>query len=181
MIRNIIMKEKILKLREEGKTYTEIKKELNCSISTISYYCGDNQKEKAYERVKLKRQDKLVEKIDRYRNRNNDLKFRDFQRRDGSIKLLNKQEKNFTIKEGKEKIGSDPICYLTGQPIDITNPKDYHLDHIVPVNKGGKNTLTNMGILKSEINMMKGDLTIDELLTNCVKILEYNGFQITKK
>ena len=180
MIRNISMKEDILKLRKEGKTYSEIKKELNCSISTISYYCGEGQKEKAYERVKQKRQDKLVEKIDRYRNRNNDLKFRDFQRRDGSIKLMNKQEKNFTIKEGKEKIGNNPICYLTGQPIDITNPKDYHLDHIVPVNKGGKNTLENMGILKSEINMMKGDLTINELLENCVKILEYNGYQIIK-
>lgn len=175
------MKEKILKLRGEGKTYSEIKKELNCSMSTISYYCGKGQKEKAYERVKEKRQDKLVEKIDRFRNRNNELKFRDFQRRGESSKLLNKQEKNFTVKEGKEKIGNNPICYLTGQPIDITNPKDYHLDHIVPVNKGGKNTLNNMGILKSEINMMKGDLTIDELFTNCIKILEYNGFQVIKK
>ncbi len=37
-----------------------------------------------------------------------------------------------------------------------------------------------MGILKSEINMMKGDLTINELFENCIKILEYNGYQIIK-
>ena len=41
------MKDEILKLRSEGKTYSEIKKELGCSKSTISYYCGKGQKEKA--------------------------------------------------------------------------------------------------------------------------------------
>ncbi len=34
------MKEKILKLRGEGKTYNEIKKILNCSKGTISYHCS---------------------------------------------------------------------------------------------------------------------------------------------
>lgn len=33
------MKEKIIKLRKDGKTYNEIKKELGCSKSTISYHC----------------------------------------------------------------------------------------------------------------------------------------------
>lgn len=34
------MKEQILKLREEGKTYNEISKELGCAKSTISYHCS---------------------------------------------------------------------------------------------------------------------------------------------
>ena len=34
------MKEKILKLRSEGKTYNEIEKMLGCSKSTISYHCS---------------------------------------------------------------------------------------------------------------------------------------------
>lgn len=41
------MKEKILELRKKGYSYNEIKKELNCAKSTISYHCkneglGDN-------------------------------------------------------------------------------------------------------------------------------------------
>ena len=56
------MKEQILKLRNEGKTYSEIRKELNCSLSTISYHCGDNQKQMAYNRVLKKRKDKKMKR-----------------------------------------------------------------------------------------------------------------------
>jgi len=34
------MKEKIIELRKKGYTYREIKKELSCSVSTISYHCS---------------------------------------------------------------------------------------------------------------------------------------------
>ena len=40
------MKEKILQLRNEGKTYKQIQEILKCSKSTISYHCGVGQKEK---------------------------------------------------------------------------------------------------------------------------------------
>jgi uncharacterized protein YerC len=33
------LKSKILKLRKEGKTYDDIRKELGCSKATISYHC----------------------------------------------------------------------------------------------------------------------------------------------
>jgi len=36
---NMVLKEKIEKLRLKGKTYNEISKELNVSKSTISYHC----------------------------------------------------------------------------------------------------------------------------------------------
>jgi predicted restriction endonuclease len=49
------MKEKILKLRAEGKTYDEIKKEIGCSKSTISYYCSSGQQQKARERNRKNR------------------------------------------------------------------------------------------------------------------------------
>lgn len=49
------MKDDILRLRAEGKTYTEIQTSLGCSKSTISYYCGVGQKEKVAERNRDKR------------------------------------------------------------------------------------------------------------------------------
>lgn len=40
------MKEQILQLRSEGKTYTQIQEILNCSRGTISYHCGIGQIDK---------------------------------------------------------------------------------------------------------------------------------------
>ena len=39
---------RIIELKNEGYTYNKIMKELDCSKSTISYYLGDNQKEKTF-------------------------------------------------------------------------------------------------------------------------------------
>lgn len=49
------MKEDILRLRLEGKTYNQIKDELGCSLSTISYYCNPVQKDKTMERQRDRR------------------------------------------------------------------------------------------------------------------------------
>ena len=38
------MKEKILNLRDDGKSYSEISKILGCSKSTVYYYCNENSK-----------------------------------------------------------------------------------------------------------------------------------------
>jgi len=47
--------EQILKLYEEGKSYSEIVDELGCSKSTVSYHCGKGQKEKTKNRQKQSR------------------------------------------------------------------------------------------------------------------------------
>ena len=46
--------------------------------------------------------------------------------------------------------------------------------------KGGDNSLGNLGVLKSDVNQMKSNLTPDELLVRCIKILEYNGYSVSK-
>jgi hypothetical protein len=44
------MKENILKLRSEGKSYRQIEEILGCSRATISFHCGKGQKQKTYTR-----------------------------------------------------------------------------------------------------------------------------------
>ena len=53
------MKEQILKLQALGYSYNKIKETLKCSKSTISYYLGENQKEKTQFRTKKCRYNKL--------------------------------------------------------------------------------------------------------------------------
>ena len=50
-LNNIKRKDKILKLRSEGKTYREISSILGCSKSVISYHCvNGNEKIRALEK-----------------------------------------------------------------------------------------------------------------------------------
>ena len=77
------MKDKILKLRSEGKSYMEIMKELGCSSSTVSYHCGEGQKEKTSNRQKKRFSIKRGDfKLRSFKKRND--KTRDFQRRNGT-------------------------------------------------------------------------------------------------
>jgi hypothetical protein len=52
------MKDQILKLRSEGKTYNQIKSVLGCSLSTICYHLRSDQKEKVVKRRNQNRYDK---------------------------------------------------------------------------------------------------------------------------
>lgn len=179
---------KIIELKKKGYTYNKIIKELNCSKSTISYYLGDNQKEKTKKRsIKNKSKPEFVlqKKLYAFRYRDNLgkrvlSKVRDFQRRQGS-KLFTKQEINFSFENFLLKIGDNPKCYLSGEPINLYETKTYCIDHITPSTKGGENTLENAGLISSTLNKMKSDISVDELLEKCIQVLEYNGYVVTKK
>jgi len=179
---------KIIELKKEVYSYNKIIKELNCSKSTISYYLGDNQKEKALKRNKKtssKPEFVLQKKLYVFRYTDNLgkrvlSKVRDFQRREGS-KLFSTQEINFSIDDFLFKIGNKPKCYLSGELINLFETKSYSIDHIIPASKGGKNTIENAGLISSSINKMKSDITVEEFLEKCIQVLEYNGYVVYKK
>ena len=77
------MKEEIIKLRKQGKSYKEIAKELNCKKSLVSYHCRTNglggvktekleeaeRNSRNYQRVKNRRQvtkEKAIEDAKKY-------------------------------------------------------------------------------------------------------------------
>jgi predicted transcriptional regulator len=192
------MKEKILELRNQGKSYSQIVEILGCSKSTISYYCGDNQKEKNKERTKkLRLNNPLIQKIDNFKSRIKvDKKFEDkedkeeryikesirkFQTRDYSNEIgYNKLKvKTFNFDDVLEKFGVDTKCYLSGESINLYK-NNYNLDHIIPVSKNGDNSFDNLGIAHEVVNRMKSDLTPEELIEWCIKILTYNGYTVSK-
>jgi 5-methylcytosine-specific restriction endonuclease McrA len=178
------MKEEILKLRNEGKSYNDISKILGCSKGTISYHCGNGQKEKTDERRKKRRKNILIGKTERFvyrKHKNINETIRKFQKRDNSVKgsIDSNIEATFTWKDVIQKFGEDTYCYLSGEKINLYK-NDYNLDHIIPSSRGGDNSLDNLGITHKIVNTMKSNLTPDELIEWCKKILEFNNYKIEK-
>lgn len=170
------MKKQILELRAKGKNYNEIVAIVGCSKSTVSYHCGEGQKEKSLKRSRSNRKtekEKIVSKIRVYTSGN----LREFKR--GKPTLLT----NSTIvyQEAFDKIVKNPFCYLTGRKINFEDTKSYNLDHIIPWSKGGSNDLNNMGLTCKDANMSKTDLSVEEYLALCKEVLEHNGYKVNKK
>ena len=175
------MKDKILELRSEGKSYGEIQKTLNCSKSTISYYCGENQKEKTKKRTQKRRENVLLEKVQHFKYRkyrSNKEKIRRFNKRDNKNGFTNiKLQESFGWQDVMEKFGVETFCYLSGEKINLLSDT-YNLDHIIPHSRGGDNSIENLGITHETVNKMKSDLTLEELFLWCKKILEFNGYTV---
>jgi CRISPR/Cas system Type II protein with McrA/HNH and RuvC-like nuclease domain len=173
------MKDQILKLRSEGKSFKQIAKILGCAKSTVSYHCGEGQKEKSMDRQNKRRREIVNSKLTSFKNRFRH-RTRDFQRREENNKL-GKANYDFTREDVLNKFGVDTKCYLSGTPINMLRSNDYAFDHVIPVSKGGLNTLENLGITTKLVNRIKTDQTPEELFFWCKKILEYNGYKVTKK
>lgn len=169
------MKEKILELRAQGKTYTEISLLLNCSKGTISYHCGEGQRDKTNKRLQKSRLNKDViisRKVENFLKSS----ILQFKRGRGYLKC----DSSILYKEAYNKITENPFCYLTGRKIDLEDRKSYQLDHIIPWSKGGSNELDNMGLTCRDANQSKTDLTIEEYLALCKEVLEYNNYMVVK-
>lgn len=181
------MREQILELRRAGKSYKEICQITGCSKGTVSYHCGEGQKEKKQNRQKeLRKRIVILRRVESFQyDRRLSVKTEDFQRErikresDGKHRL-GKRNLTFRWRDVINKFGWETICYLTGEPINLREPRTYHFDHIVPIAKGGVSTIDNLGICTRNANQAKHDMSKEELLVLCEKILKHHGYTVIK-
>lgn len=180
-LNNTKRKKDILKLRAEGKSFRQIAKELGCSTSVISYHCGNGNEKKRVTKLNKSRKYNLGKKINSFRSRKprssaGRSKLKTFKsRKKGSRTntVVNNITENYTYQDVLNKLGDNPICYLTGVPIDLEKTHTYQFDHIIPCSKGGTNDLDNLGICTRSANYAKNDLSLDELYELCELILKW--------
>ena len=78
----------------------------------------------------------------------------------------------FKVQDLIDKIGDNPVCYLTGRPINLEEGRFYHLDHILPKSRGGDNSLENCGLTCKPANQAKTNLTLEEFVQLCREVVE---------
>lgn len=172
------------------KSYQQTCERFKCSKSTVYYHVSEKGKSQNVERNRRFRSnaEPLKIKFEKFINRiytekeNRDKnsikkviydKISDFQR-----KGFKMSDDKFTYEDLVNKIGPNPRCYLTGEIIDLSKPKTYQLDHIIPKSRGGTNTIDNVGLCTKKANISKSNLTKDEYIELCKQVLINNGYKV---
>ena len=174
---------RIIELKARGYSYNKIVSELKCSKSTVAYHLGKDQKEKTLSRQQRGRaKNPLIKKRDQFVN--DKRRGRVITGQQASVRKILANKRHHFCKRRKEsqymfllddlenKVRNNPYCYLTGRKIDLSKSLSYHLDHIVPVSKGGDNSLENCGLSCREANQAKSDLLLDEFVKLCQEVVD---------
>jgi 5-methylcytosine-specific restriction endonuclease McrA len=189
-MKNNDLKNKIIetKLNNPNLNYTEIAKILNCNRVTVSCYLNPEIRKKVNNRSRKQKannnnKDKnnvLKIKVERFKQQDKiKEKYRFFKK---DKKTGRKSEQcNFTYQDLLERIINSPECYLTGRKIDIYNPQEYQLDHVIPKSRNGSNNLDNLGLACKQANQAKSDLLLHEFIDLCKDVLLHNGYEVNKK
>ena len=162
------MKEQILQCKKDNPLWgsKRIAHFLKIAVSTVRYHLSDSAKQKAFARTKkFRKRNPLSIKINRYSRP-----------RDNSCESF-----LISIKDVQNKFGESPTCYLTGDKINLDEPESYSFDHKIPYSQGGASVLNNLGLTTNEANRCKSDLTPEDFISLCKKVLIHNGYDVSKR
>lgn len=179
------LSENILNLRKQNLSYTEIQKILGCSKGSISYHCGDGQKDKQKSHQREARskfhpfQYKLRNFLSSKPSTKNTKQTRSWRQtmnnKISDFRSSDRTSNKFSIEDILNKFTEHPTCYLTGESIDIYNTESYHFDHRIPVSRGGTSDIGNLGLCTRAANQAKHDMTPEEFISFCRKVIIYNS------
>ena len=186
------LNKKIIALRQKQCSFRQIAKQLNCSISTVSYALRKKTRDKA-----KKKFDDIPSYIRKIRKKIYSFKNPRIPKNEKPAWYISKSPRQvsksisakasrfqrtmtFNYKDVHAKFGDHFPCALTGRPIDFNKPETYEYDHIQPLSRGGDNTLSNLQILCPEANQAKGSLTDQEFIELCKEVVIHTGHRIYK-
>tara|TARA_R100000781_G_scaffold1388_3_gene2281 strand:+ start:173 stop:850 length:678 start_codon:yes stop_codon:yes gene_type:complete len=197
------LKSEILEMHQNGYSYNKIREVTSLSKGTICYHLGKNQKQKTLERtrkIRSKPGGTLRRKMYLFRERfldydlpiNNTGRTRNFYFKFCEFMNNPKGDKKPMFKELLEHLWPGGCndkredfwhtCALSGADINLNAGKEDKdvgaLDHKMPRSRGGSNDFSNCQPLSARVNQMKSDMTNEEFIEQCKKILSYQGYEI---
>jgi hypothetical protein len=162
--------ERILKLRAAGMGYKKIAKALALPISVVRYYASPRERARVKDATTdFRKKNPLKRKLYKLLSR----KMMNYSRGRGDV-----AERKLDYPAIIARLILSPVCYLTGEKLDLSKPETYQLDHKMPVCRGGDSLEQNIGLTTRWANQSKLDLTPEEFIDLCKKVLEYNGFSV---
>jgi len=126
----LMNKERIRKLRNENEKYLAKMRE---------YYLNNKEQINKYKRQRYSTDDGRLKVLANNHNR----RAQKISTSDGSVTYA-------SIK--KLLLTQDYRCAISGKPLDT-----YHIDHIIPLAKGGHHVISNIQLVLPEINLSKKD------------------------
>lgn len=169
------LKEKIQKIKKENPElgYQSIANKISCGKNTVRYHLDPSQKEAVRNRVRKlrKTQHPLYRKLIGFCTNYGDNRRKS--RNNSRVPVI-------PLETALKIIGNEPVCYLTGEKIDILELNSFSLDHKIPLSKGGKSTIENCGITTKRANTAKNGMSPEEFFDFCKRVLEHQGYKVTK-
>jgi len=174
------LREQILSYKKEhpNEGFKKVAHAVGCTKNAVKYHLSPGAKERNVARVMVyRRQNPLWKKVQNFRQLHE--KKKNFDRVEPSRRV--RASSQFTTTALISKIMASKVCYLTGEAIDIDDLNSFEFDHKVPVSKGGSNDLDNFGLCIRAVNRAKNDMTPEEFLQLCLKVVKHHGYTITKE